>query len=106
MAVHFGKTGIGFYRRATGIELAEIEVRKFIDDCPPFHAMLLSIGVAHYHGSVRHLNHSAQYDAGRLDLFASTYLPYCDQFITEDKPQLNALSVVAAKAALETQVRS
>jgi len=100
------KTGIGFYRRATGIELTEIEVRKFIDDCPPFHAMLLSIGVAHYHGSVRHLNASAQYGAGRLDLFASTYLPYCDQFITKDRRQLNALSVVASKAGLETQVRS
>jgi hypothetical protein len=99
------KTGIGFYSRATGKELTETEIKEFIETCPPFHAMLLSIGVAQYHGSVRDLKASAQYGAGRLDLFASTYLPYCDQFITEDKRQLNALSAVASKANLETRVR-
>jgi hypothetical protein len=100
------KTGISFYRRPTGVELTEIEIRDFIDACPPFHAMLLSVGVAHYHGAIRDVRASAQYGAGRLDLFSATYLPYCDQFNTEDKRQLKALSAVASKAALETKVLS
>ena len=43
---------------------------------------------------------------GRNDLMMAVYIPYCDQFITNDGPQEEALREVANKAEMPCKVRS
>jgi len=92
------------YERYSGTRPSDDEVRAFVRLCPPFDAMMLSTCVAHFHRSVRDFRLPAVYDAGRLDLMCSVYLPYCDRFITNDDGQRNALSAIAGLAGLETKV--
>ncbi len=92
------------YEHYSGIRPSEEAVRAFIKLCPPFDAMLLSTCVAQFHGSVRDFRVPALYDAGPLDLMCSTYLPYCDRFVTRDDGQRNALAAIAELAGLKTKV--
>ena len=41
-----------------------------------------------------------------FDLYASVYLPYCEQFVTADLIQREALEQVASLAKLAVKVRS
>jgi hypothetical protein len=96
----------GIYKRATGKELSELEIRAFVDACPPFHALLLSLCVAQFQRCIRDVRTENMYKAGRLDLFMATYLPYCDRFVTRDRGQYNSLSVIAAEAAIPSEVQT
>jgi hypothetical protein len=44
--------------------------------------------------------------AGRDDQMMATYLPYCDQFVTEDKKQLERLREISGEAKLGCVVSS
>ena len=92
------------YERYSGTRLSEPEIRNFVNDCPPFNAMMLSTCVAHFHGSVRDHRLPATYDAGRIDLMCSVYLPYCDSFVTRDDGQFNSLTEIAKLSGLSTRV--
>ena len=92
------------YERYSCIRLSEQEIRGFVELCPPFNAMMLSTCVAHFHGSVRDHRLPKMYDAGRIDLMCSVYLPYCETFVTRDDGQFNALTEIAKLAGLSTQV--
>jgi hypothetical protein len=102
----FWKLGMGGYKRACGKDISEDGFRAFIDACPPFNALLLSLCVAEFHRCIKHVRARSDFKAGRLDLFSSVYLPYCDRFITNDKGQRNSLALVAAEAGLITEVCS
>ena len=63
-------------------------IRTFYDACPPFRAIVLALCVAQHERCIRDLRHGQSLRAGRADLFAATYLPYCDHFVTDDNRQL------------------
>ena len=92
------------YERFSGVRLSEPEIREFVRLCPPFNALMLSSCVAQFHGSVRDHRLPATYDAGRIDLMSSAYLPYCDRFVTRDECQFNALTEITKLAPLNTKV--
>lgn len=81
-------------------------VRDFYDKCPPFRALILSLFVALYERCVRDERQGKSYRAGGVDLFYSAYLPYCNEFVTHDPKQLQALQMVAHLADLPVSVRS
>jgi hypothetical protein len=83
----FWALGINFYRRATGKLVDEDTIRKFIDTCPPFNALLLAVCMAEYEHCMRDLKTEVSYRAGMVDLCSAVYLPYCDVFVTAEKRQ-------------------
>lgn len=92
------------YARTTGIELTGAKAKTLAEACPPMRAILYANIVAQYQWGLKNTNGPSLLRAGRLDIFAATYLPYCDRFITKDPGQYHALRLVAEKASLMTEV--
>ena len=95
--------GAGLYRKPTGVALDEAATRDFVDICPPFRALLIALCVAQHQRSIQN---PRQRSTGAFDLYASVYLPYCEQFVTADPGQEAALLHVASLAKLTVEVRS
>jgi hypothetical protein len=89
----------GMYKHVTGVVLDEESIRRFIVACPPLRA-------AHYERCIRDLRIGPSLRAGRYDLFMSVYLPYCDQFVTDDDKQRKSLQEVTSVGGVATQVRA
>ncbi len=99
----FWSLGAGCYRKAAGATLDEAATRNFVDICPPFRALLIALCVAQHQRSIQN---PRQRSTGVFDLYASVYLPYCEQFVTADPGQEAALLQVASLAKLTAEVRS
>jgi hypothetical protein len=93
----------GLYSKPTGVNINEAAARDFADACPPFRALLTALCVAQHERSVRNRRHKS---TGVFDLYASVYLPYCEEFVTADPIQQEALRQVVSLAKLTAKVRS
>lgn len=101
----FWAIGADLYERATGKKADEATIRKFVDACPPFNALLLAICMAEFEYTIRDLRTGTSFRAGRMDLYSAVYLPYyCDQFVTADERQHNALKEIVAVGGLDTAI--
>jgi hypothetical protein len=100
--------GMDFYRRATGCEIGEAEVRKLIELCPPFNALILAVCMAEFEYCFRDHRTEVSYRAGRVDLYSATYLPYCDVFVTAERKrrQENALKEIGRIGKLGIRIVS
>ena len=78
-------------------------IGRFVRECPPFRALLAAIVFAQYERSIS--EEVKPKLAGRNDLFMAGYLPYCDEFISNDHPQQQALRKIVSMAELPTSVR-
>jgi hypothetical protein len=94
---------IGLYHRATRVTVNEEKIRRFVRECPPFRALLAAIVVAQYERSIS--EEVKPKLAGRNDLFMAGYLPYCDEFVSNDHAQQQALREIVSIAQLATSVR-
>ena len=99
-----GGFGRILYSRITGRDIAEAEIMAFMDVCPPFratcYALVMDLCV---HGLGIRLQGDLP-PAGRNDLMMAAYLPYCGQFVTDDKPQEVSLRSIAAEASIACDV--
>jgi hypothetical protein len=95
--------GMELYERPANRRPHEETIRRFVDSCPPFHALLLALCVAQYDRCIRELQQIEPF-AGRNDLFMSVYLPYCDEFVSDDRGQQRCLREVASLAKLPVKV--
>jgi hypothetical protein len=102
----FWGIGASLYENMTKNRPNEQVIREFIERCPPFQAKLLAIFLALYGRCVRDAKSGPSLKAGKFDIYMSVYLPYCDQFITADQQQLDALREVASVSTLGVRVRS
>ena len=78
-------------------------LQTFLDLCPPMRAIVYAFELTHYDRSLRQAP-AMSYKAGRNDQMMAVYLPYCDQFLTDDKQQHRCLTEVASRAGIPTQV--
>ncbi len=99
----FWSLASGLHSKPTGVNIDETAARGFVDVCPPFCALLMALCVAQYQRSIQN---PQQKSTGVFDLYASVYLPYCQEFVTADPAQQTALVQVASLAKLTTRVRS
>lgn len=90
--------------RATTVLPLEAEVRDFIERCPPFKALLLSLCFSQYDMCIRDPRKLSLGKAGRHDMFSAVYLPYCMVFVTNDPGQWKALTAVADLMAQEMSI--
>lgn len=100
--------GQGLYSRVAVGDASESTVRDFMAKCPPFRAIAYAYLLAWFDRSLAHRHKRDKYRAGRIDLFMSIYLPYCDQFISAEVHgmQERCLREIARVARLATEVRS
>jgi hypothetical protein len=91
------------YERPASRRPDEETIRRLVDSCPPFHALLVALCVAQYDRCIRELRQIEPF-AGRNDLFMSAYLPYCDEFVSDDREQQRCLREVASLARLSVRV--
>ena len=99
----FWKMGQSFYQGPAKEEPDEATIKKFIDICPPFRALIVAACIPQYEYWMRNLITSPKsYRAGAADIFSAVYLPYCSKFVTHDDRQLNALKPVALHRNLES----
>jgi len=81
-----------------------VTVQHFIDNCPPFRALLCSVLMSWYNTSLRDGNTSEKFAAGRNDLFMAVYLPFCDLFVTRDAEQESCLRELTKYIGVDTEV--
>ena len=79
-------------------------LQMFLDLCPPMRSIVYAFELTHYDRSLRK-NNALSYKAGRNDQMMAVYLPYCDQFLTDDQQQHRCLTKVAFSAGIPSQVR-
>lgn len=94
------------YKSSTDKELSGQDAKSFVEACPPLKAILFAACVAQFQFGVKNTKDESLFKAGRLDILAAAYLPYCDRFITTDEGQCNALRLVSEKARISTEVSS
>jgi hypothetical protein len=92
----------GIYKTISGRQLNEAEIKEFIKACPPVNAISLGQVMGFYGWSLR----GQPKAPGRNDLMMAGYLPYCDQFITNDGPQKEALGEIASTADIACEILS
>lgn len=98
----FWKKGQSFYRGPARQEPDDATIKKFIELCPPFRALIVSACIPEYEHWMRNLITAPKsYRAGAADIFSAVYLPYCSKFVTHDDRQQNALRLVAIHGNLE-----
>lgn len=95
------------YHRAVGVLPTEELVRAFMDDCPPFKALMLGLVHAQFElAGIREKPAKRKKRVGRNDLFCSIYLPYCDLYVTDDEEQRRCLTEIALTAKLPVGILS
>jgi hypothetical protein len=100
----FWSFGEMFYEKVTNRKPDESTIRRLVASCSPFHALVLAICVAQYELSIRE-DEGGKSSAYRNDLLMAVYLPYCDEFISDDRGQLGSLRQVATLCKLPNRVR-
>jgi hypothetical protein len=96
--------GHGVYVELSGNQPTDLEYQHFIQRCPPWRALFLGQDVGFYYWSLQGKLGGKGKPPGRNDLLMAAYLPYCDQFITNDPGQRFALCEVARTAEIPCQV--
>lgn len=91
------------YKKSTGTELSEAEVRPFFAISPSWPLFLLAWAYGAYRMALQSSHHGAE-NAGALDLFSAAYLPFCDIFVTHDRHQRFGLHLISRFAANRPQV--
>jgi hypothetical protein len=102
----FWNAAQSLYNRVAKHPADEALVRMFTEACDPFRAMMIAIFAALYDRCLKPPNVSPPLRTGRTDTFMAIYLPYCHEFVTNDRAQLECFKQVAAIAGIEVIVRS
>lgn len=103
-----GGLGQGLYSRVASGNASQETIRDFIERCPPFRAVVYAFLLAWFDRSFGDRHKREKYRSGRVDLFMSIYLPYCDRFVSAEVngEQEKCLCEIAGAAKLSTRVCS
>jgi hypothetical protein len=95
-----------YYDRAAGTKLSRYRAAEFVSVCDPFRAYLHAYHMGRYDLALRDQHHGERFQSGRNDLHMAVYLPYCDEFVTDEKhgEQARCLREVVAETGLRTNI--
>lgn len=102
----FWRVSSKWYSRTLKKSPSDAMIREFVAKCPPFRALMTALCAVQYDRCVRPSNVGPSLKTGRNDTFMSIYLPYCNQFVTDDPRQLKCFQEVTSVSGLDTAVRS
>jgi hypothetical protein len=80
--------------------LAKLEIKAFIDVCPPFRSACYGLVMAWFNGALKTPQQGEPKSPGRNDLLMATYLPYCERVVTDDWAQGKAAAAHIASTVL------
>jgi hypothetical protein len=92
------------YVRAGANAPDEATIRRFVAECHPFRTLMVALFVAQYDRCIRDKNDGKSLRAGRNDTFMSVCLPYCHQFVTDDRGQFACYKEVVSVSGLNVSV--
>jgi hypothetical protein len=97
-----------FYEKITGWKISRFGVSEFMEICPPFKALVYATLLPMYDLAIRDKHRGERFQAGRADLMMAVYLPYCDEFVTDEchGEQARCLKKIAQVAGFATEVLS
>jgi hypothetical protein len=101
----FWKLVQNLFNRAASTPADESTAKRFYNECETFRALVVSVFAAQY-GRCFPAPGEPSMKTGRNDTFMAASLPYCDEFITGDQPQLRAYRSVAQHMNLSVAIRS
>lgn len=102
----FWKMSANLYERASQVDLPEEQIREFIEDCPPFHALVLGIFCMEFEWAITEIPAPKHKRVGKTDTFSAVYLPYCDVYVTDDARQRKYFKEIVALLKLSVEVWS
>jgi hypothetical protein len=101
----FWKLVHNLFHRAASRPADEDTVKRFYAACEPFRALVVAVFATQYARCFPTPGEDSM-KTGRNDTFMAASLPYCDEFITNDQPQLRAYRAVAKYMGLNVVIRS
>jgi hypothetical protein len=81
-------------------------IGRFVAACDPFRALMIAFNAAQYDLCLRPERVGPSFKSGRNDTLMAICLPYCHQFVMNDKGQLACYRALASVAGLDVVVRS
>lgn len=102
----FWTLAANLYARVAKSAPDEQTIRRFVEQCPPFNALMVALCAAQYDRCIRQQNGGPSLRSGRNDTFMSVCLPYCEQFVTNDARQLRCFEQVISICGLNVTLRS
>jgi len=94
------------YERVAERPADDATIRKFVAECPPFLALMIALCAAHYDRNARPPSAPRSHRAGWADTLMAVCLPYCNQFVTDDRGQMSCYKEVVSLGGLDVTVRS
>lgn len=94
------------YQNCTHQSLSRSDARIFLRDIPHWRLYYAGWGHAIYSRAIKWEAFGPRGKPGTLDLWCAIYLPYCDIFVTDDKPQRRALRLLNVLNNKKTRVIS
>ncbi|MGB2678397.1 MAG: hypothetical protein WAN12_15030 [Candidatus Acidiferrum sp.] len=93
------------YNRATSTQATEATAKRFYAVCEPFRALVIAVFATQYARCFPTPEEDSM-KTGRNDTYMAAALPYCDEFVTHDLPQLRSYRAVAKYMGLNVTIRS
>lgn len=84
----------------------EATIRRFVAQCPPFHAWVIALSVAMYDRCMRPTKVSPSLKSERNDIIMSFSFPYCRQIVSDDRKLLACYREVVSICGLNVAVLS
>ncbi|MFZ0640807.1 MAG: hypothetical protein WA020_10865 [Candidatus Acidiferrales bacterium] len=104
-----GKTFVAMarslYEGGTKNRATDAIVQRFLQECPPFHALMVALCAKRYDYYLRPPS-SLSLEAGAADTFMAACLAYCDLFVTADCGQLRCFREVVSFMELAVILKS
>ncbi|HLW81045.1 MAG TPA: hypothetical protein VKS20_03285 [Candidatus Acidoferrales bacterium] len=93
------------YEKGAGHATTDAVVRKFLNECPPFYALMVALCVRRYTSYLKPSG-APSLKAHAADTFMAVCLPYCDLFVTADCGQLRCFREVVPFIGLGVTLKS
>jgi hypothetical protein len=92
-----------FYAKVATVNLSDVEIKNFMDVCPPFRASCYAVLGSWFDQARKYPPHKKL--VGRNDHMMAAYLPYCERFVTRDTRQTTRLQEIAKATQINCDVR-
>jgi len=78
---------------------ASRDIRAFLQAAPPWRQVLVGMGIAAFNRIFRSSGYGRSSSAQCMDMQQLVYLPFCDRFVTDDKPYRRRMLLLAREFA-------
>jgi hypothetical protein len=95
-----------YYDKVASTNLSRYSAAEFVSVCDPFRAYLHAHHMGRYDLALRDQHRGERFQSGRNDLHMAVYLPYCDEFVTDEEygEHARCMREIVAETGLRTNI--